>query len=104
MGASGHDHLVSLSAANFTTLANGSLDPDVLYRALQARDGRYDGRFFVGVNTAGVYCRPVCVARTPERDRCRFYARAVEGERDGFRACFRCRPELAPVLNTFFGG
>ncbi len=72
------------------------LDPAACYRALVARDARFDGRFFVGVTTTGVYCRPICPARTPGQTRCRFYARAAEAERDGFRACFRCRPELAP--------
>src|SRR3954469_19360317 len=64
--------------------------------ALLSRDPRYDGVFFVGVTTTGVYCRPVCPARTPRPDRCRFFRSAVEAERAGFRACFRCRPELAP--------
>jgi AraC family transcriptional regulator of adaptative response / DNA-3-methyladenine glycosylase II len=61
-----------------------------------ARDGRFDGLFFVAVRTTGIYCRPVCRARTPGRDRCVFYRTAAQAERDGFRACFRCRPELAP--------
>src|SRR5262249_22634243 len=72
------------------------LDPDSCYRAMLARDDRFDGMFFVGVTTTGVYCRPVCPARTPRRERCRCFARAAQAERDGFRACFRCRPELAP--------
>lgn len=73
-----------------------TLDADICYRALTARDDRFDGTFFVGVKTTGIYCRPVCPARTPGRDRCIFFKRAVEAERDGFRACFRCRPERAP--------
>jgi AraC family transcriptional regulator of adaptative response / DNA-3-methyladenine glycosylase II len=73
-----------------------SLDPDICYRALAARDARFDGVFFVGVKTTGIYCRPVCTARCPRRDRCVFYRVPVEAERDGFRACFRCRPEIAP--------
>ncbi|WP_243338181.1 DNA-3-methyladenine glycosylase 2 [Anaeromyxobacter soli] len=72
------------------------LDAETCFGALTARDPRFDGRFFVGVRTTGVYCRPVCPARTPRRDRCVFFARAAEAEREGFRACFRCRPELAP--------
>lgn len=67
-----------------------------LYRALVARDARFDGRFFVGVTTTGVYCRPICPARTPRADRCKFFTRPAEAEQAGFRACFRCRPELAP--------
>jgi AraC family transcriptional regulator of adaptative response / DNA-3-methyladenine glycosylase II len=73
-----------------------ALDPDACYSALAARDARFDGRFFVGVTTTGIYCRPICTARTPARARCVFFRRAVEAERDGYRACFRCRPELAP--------
>jgi AraC family transcriptional regulator of adaptative response / DNA-3-methyladenine glycosylase II len=72
------------------------LDHDVCFRALAARDRRFDGRFFVAVRTTGVYCRPICPARTPRRDRVDFFARAAEAERAGYRACFRCRPELAP--------
>ena len=72
------------------------LSTDTCYRALCAHDERFDGVFFVGVKTTGIYCRPVCRARIPGRDRCVFYHRAAEAERDGFRACFRCRPELSP--------
>jgi len=74
------------------------LDADTCYRALLARDARFDGVFFVGVETTGIYCRPVCRARTPGRDRCAFYRTAAEAEGASFRACFRCRPELAPGL------
>lgn len=72
------------------------LDPERCYRALCARDRRFDGVFFVGVETTGIYCRPVCSARTPGKTRCRFFARAAEAEQAGFRACLRCRPERAP--------
>src|SRR5690606_38854943 len=66
------------------------------YHALRARDVRFDGVFFVAVTTTGIYCRPICPARVPASDRCLFFNRAAEAERAGFRACFRCRPELAP--------
>jgi AraC family transcriptional regulator of adaptative response / DNA-3-methyladenine glycosylase II len=72
------------------------LDPDICYRALAARDTRFDGLFFVGVTTTRIYCRPICPARTPGRDRCRFFPSAAAAERDRFRPCLRCRPELAP--------
>jgi AraC family transcriptional regulator of adaptative response / DNA-3-methyladenine glycosylase II len=72
------------------------LDPEHCYRALCARDRRFDGTFFVAVTTTGIYCRPICPARTPGKPRCRFYALAAEAERAGYRACFRCRPERAP--------
>ena len=73
-----------------------TLDPAACYDALVSRDRRFDGRFFVGVATTGIYCRPVCPARTPGRDRCTFFEHASGAEQAGFRACFRCRPELAP--------
>ena len=69
---------------------------DVCYRAIATRDARFDGRLFIGVKTTGIYCRPICPARTPRKERCRFFRLAAEAEKDGFRACFRCRPELAP--------
>ncbi len=72
------------------------LTDDARYQALTARDARFDGVFFVGVRTTGIYCRPICPARTPARGRCEFFATPVLAEHAGFRACFRCRPELAP--------
>ena len=72
------------------------LDPDRCYQAVLARDPRFDGHFFTAVSTTGVYCRPVCPARTPRRSSCGFYRTAVAAEHAGFRPCLRCRPELAP--------
>jgi AraC family transcriptional regulator of adaptative response / DNA-3-methyladenine glycosylase II len=71
-------------------------DPDALYSALSARDARFDGVFYVGVTSTGIYCRPVCTARTPKRANCRFFPSAEAAERSSFRPCLRCRPELAP--------
>ena len=72
------------------------LDPESCYRAFATHDPRFDGRMFVGVASTGVYCRPVCPARRPRRENCRFYVSAAAAERAGFRPCLRCRPELAP--------
>lgn len=72
------------------------LDPDTCYQTLLARDRRFDGWFFVGVSSTGIYCRPVCPVRTPRRQNCHFFANAAAAERAGFRPCLRCRPELAP--------
>ncbi len=72
------------------------LDADQCYRALRTHDSRFDGRFFVGVGTTRIYCRPVCSARTPLRHNCRFFPSAAAAEAEGFRPCLRCRPELAP--------
>ena len=72
------------------------LDAGQCYRALATHDARFDGRFFVGVATTGIYCRPVCTARTPRLGNCRFFPSAAAAEAQGFRPCLRCRPELAP--------
>lgn len=70
---------------------------DARYRALAAHDARFDGRFFVGVTSTGIYCRPVCRVRLPRRENCRFFDHAAQAEGAGFRPCLRCRPELAPL-------
>jgi len=73
-----------------------AIEADACYLALKARDARFDGRFFTGVTTTGIYCRPVCRVRTPRRENCRFFGHAAQAESAGFRPCLRCRPELAP--------
>jgi AraC family transcriptional regulator of adaptative response / DNA-3-methyladenine glycosylase II len=73
-----------------------ALHHDACYRALQARDARFDGQIFTGVRSTGVYCRPVCKVRTPKPENCRFFRLAAQAEQAGFRPCLRCRPELAP--------
>ena len=67
------------------------------YLALCARDARFDGQFFTGVTSTGIYCRPVCAVRTPRRENCRFFDLAAQAEHAGFRPCLRCRPEVAPA-------
>src|SRR5258706_13712281 len=67
-----------------------------LYNALSARDSRFDGVFFVGVTSTGIYCRPICRVKPPKAANCRFFDTAQEAEHAGFRPCLRCRPELAP--------
>ena len=73
-----------------------SLDRQRCYRALRARDARFDGVFFNAVKTTGIYCRPICPARTPMLERCTFFPSAAAAERAGYRGCLQCRPELAP--------
>ena len=73
-----------------------ALDADACYRAVAAHDARFDGAFFIGVTSTGIYCRPVCRVKTPRRENCRFFAHASQAEGAGFRPCLRCRPELAP--------
>lgn len=79
-----------------STARSLALDPAVCHRALDSRDARFDGLFFVGITTTGIYCRPVCPARISYRDRRRFFDSAAAAEDAGFRPCLRCRPELAP--------
>ncbi|WP_048440583.1 DNA-3-methyladenine glycosylase 2 family protein [Caenimonas sp. SL110] len=78
-----------------------NLQPDACYLALKTRDARFDGRFFTGVTSTGIYCRPVCRVRTPRRENCRFFGHAAQAESAGFRPCLRCRPELAPHSVTW---
>ena len=73
-----------------------TLDSHTCYRALRARDARFDGRFFVAVSSTRIYCRPVCTVKPPRRENCRFYPSAAAAEAEGYRPCLRCRPELAP--------
>src|SRR4051812_27606079 len=74
------------------------MDPDHrrLYKALTARDARFDGVFFVGVTSTDIYCRPICPAKTPREANCRFFDTPQQAEQAGIRPCLRCRPELAP--------
>ena len=71
-------------------------DTNALYNAYCSRDPRFDGVFYIGVTSTGIYCRPVCTARTPKAANCRFFDNAEAAEKASFRPCLRCRPELAP--------
>ncbi|MFA9275103.1 MAG: bifunctional transcriptional activator/DNA repair enzyme AdaA, partial [Candidatus Aquirickettsiella gammari] len=66
------------------------------YRALAAKDARFDGIFFAGITTTGIYCRPICRVKTPRQSSCVFFSSQAAAEAAGFRPCLRCRPELAP--------
>src|ERR1700684_840509 len=79
------------------------MDRTACYRALAARDARFDGRLFVGVKTTGIYCRPICPARTPRRENCRFFPSAAAAQMAGFRPCLRCRPEISPDAAAWRG-
>lgn len=78
------------------TATSVGLDFDACYRAVSARDARFDGRFYTAVLSTGIYCRPICPARTPARRNVRFYRHAAAAEAAGFRPCKRCRPEISP--------
>ncbi|WLQ15172.1 AlkA N-terminal domain-containing protein [Hahella aquimaris] len=79
-------------------MTNANLDHDTCYNALISRDQRFDGCFFVGVTSTGVYCRPVCAVRKPKKENTLFFRSAAAAENGGFRPCLKCRPELAPGL------
>jgi AraC family transcriptional regulator, regulatory protein of adaptative response / DNA-3-methyladenine glycosylase II len=74
----------------------GTIDTETLYLAFSTRDPRHDGRFYVGVTTTGIYCRPTCPAR-PKQENIRFFRSKAEAEKAGFRPCLRCRPDLSPT-------
>jgi AraC family transcriptional regulator, regulatory protein of adaptative response / DNA-3-methyladenine glycosylase II len=76
------------------------MNDDTCYAAMQSRDARFDGAFFVGVTSTGIYCRPICKVRIPKRENCRFFTHAAVAEGLGFRACLRCRPSLAPTSSV----
>lgn len=72
------------------------IDDHIAYDALKSHDARFDGVFFVGVTSTGIYCRPICPVKVPKRGNCLFFTSAGAAEKAGFRPCLRCRPELAP--------
>jgi AraC family transcriptional regulator, regulatory protein of adaptative response / methylated-DNA-[protein]-cysteine methyltransferase len=80
-----------------------ALDFDECDRARVARDRRYDGRFFTGVRTTGVYCRPICPVRPALSKNVSFFPSAAAAEAAGFRPCLRCRPETAPFCPAWVG-
>jgi AraC family transcriptional regulator of adaptative response / DNA-3-methyladenine glycosylase II len=79
------------------------MDRLACYRAISTRDARFDGRLFVGVKTTGIYCRPICPARTPKFENVSFFASAAAAQETGFRPCLRCRPETSPELAFWRG-
>jgi AraC family transcriptional regulator of adaptative response / DNA-3-methyladenine glycosylase II len=86
-------------------IPTGSLDLDhaACYRAMAVRDARFDGRLFTGVKTTGIYCRPICPARTPRPENVVFFPTAAAAHEAGFRPCLRCRPETSPDLGAWRG-
>lgn len=77
-------------------------DKDTLYKAMLTRDRRFDGRFYIGVKTTGIYCRPICPAR-PKKENVVFYRSPTEAENAGFRPCLRCRPDISPGMQMWEG-
>jgi len=79
------------------------LDWHVCSRARLSRDARFDGKFFIGVRTSRVYCRPICPARTAKEENCRYFPTAAAAVEAGFRPCLRCRPECSPGTPAWLG-
>jgi AraC family transcriptional regulator of adaptative response / DNA-3-methyladenine glycosylase II len=79
------------------------LQNEIYERARLARDSRFDGQFYVGVKTTGIYCRPICPANAPKSKNVVFYPSAAAASEAGFRPCLRCRPESAPGTPAWSG-
>src|SRR5712675_205366 len=79
------------------------MDRTACYRAIATRDARFDGRLFIGVTSTGIYCRPICPARTPKRENVTFWPSAAAAQEAGFRPCLRCRPEISPDAAAWRG-
>jgi len=79
------------------------LDREACYRAVKARDRAFDGRFLTGVLSTGIFCRPLCPARTPRFENCIFFPTAAAAYSAGFRPCLRCRPEISPGVPAWSG-
>jgi AraC family transcriptional regulator of adaptative response / DNA-3-methyladenine glycosylase II len=80
-----------------------TINNDIYERARLSRDARFDGRFYVGVKTTGIYCRPICPANAPKSENVVFYPTAAAASEAGFRPCLRCRPECAPGTPAWAG-
>src|SRR5215472_8231735 len=79
------------------------LDTETCSRARRSRDSRFDGRFFIGVRTTGIYCRPICPAPSPKESNVRYFPSAAGAAEAGFRPCLRCRPEASPGTPAWLG-
>jgi AraC family transcriptional regulator of adaptative response / DNA-3-methyladenine glycosylase II len=76
---------------------------EIYERARKSRDARFDGQFYVGVRTTGIYCRPICPANTPKSENVTFFPTAAAAGEAGYRPCLRCRPECAPGTPAWSG-
>ena len=79
------------------------IDFDTCYEAVKTRNTDYDGVFYTGVSSTGIFCRPVCPAVTPKPENCDFYPSAAAALQAGYRPCLRCRPETAPSSPAWNG-
>ena len=84
-------------------MTSAPLDPPTCRQARLSRDHRFDGEFFFGVSSTGIYCRPVCPARPPAEKNVRYFRHASQAAAAGYRPCLRCRPESAPNSPAWLG-
>ena len=87
--------MLTMPSTFVTSAQSAALDAEEAWRAVERRDPRFDGRFVYAVSSTRIYCRPSCPSRRPKRERVAFYAAPDAAERDGFRACRRCKPSDA---------
>jgi AraC family transcriptional regulator of adaptative response/methylated-DNA-[protein]-cysteine methyltransferase len=99
----GHGHRAPLALLPHAQYKFRMFDVAAQYQAVQRRDPALDGVVFIAVKTTGIYCRPVCRARTPLAHNIEFYPSAAAAERAGYRPCLRCRPETAPFCPAWKG-
>src|SRR5882724_1957996 len=79
------------------------LNQQICERARRSHDPRFDGRFFIGVTSTGIYCRPICPAPSPKESNVRYFPSAAAAAEAGFRPCLRCRPEVSPGTPAWTG-
>ena len=75
------------------------LSREICSRAMKSKDPKFDGKFFIGVHSTGIYCRPICPAPTPKLKNIQFYPSAAAAADEGLRPCLRCKPEIAPGVD-----
>ena len=99
-----NDHVRKRLALSATKMYSDAMktEHDKFYAAMLARDYRFDGKFFVGVKTTGIYCRPICPAK-PKIENVEFFFSSHHAEKAGYRPCLRCRPEAAPLSPAWYG-
>src|ERR1700687_1500601 len=95
--------MASLFRSNRISWCQMHFDPKICARARLARDPCFDGRFFIGVLTTGIYCRPICPARSPKEENVRYFPTAAAAAEAGLRPCLRCRPECSPGTPAWLG-
>ena len=98
-----HDGVTAFNGKESGLRNQPQIDPAICWQAIYSRDRRFDGRFFAGVLTSGVYCRPICPVPLRKPANVRWYPSAASAEGAGFRPCRRCRPDASPGTPAWLG-